>query len=276
MKIHISYTLLIVLLFTSNIIYAQKKNKAVGSQYNRMGSDDTLRFYSDSLAGVFIPKDLNDCFTQISYLIDDSTEQEIKIWQEDEFTGKVHHSFGMWIRNKWQLWGGSRLSKYFNELGIYHPDDMSGIILTSYHRWLNDKQIELSEQVQFYQAYWAESKRQLEQNRKDDFAKNNIGDTVEFDYRFGYSSKRQEAKYDADECYPYGIITDKDSNKYQYKILLLESCDRRGIIYYDNKNAERYNTRTKEWSKPKRVIKYMKEGEELWVNFEYWTPYIGL
>lgn len=57
---------------------------------------------------------------------------------EEEFTVNTHFGFGMWIRNNWNLWGGSRLSIYFNQKGIHHPDDMSGIILVSYHRHLND------------------------------------------------------------------------------------------------------------------------------------------
>jgi len=69
----------------------------------------------------------------------------------------------MWLRNNWQLWGGSRLSKYFNNLGIFHPDDMSGIILDSYHRYLTDKEIKLEEQINFYQEYWRNAN---EQNKK--------------------------------------------------------------------------------------------------------------
>jgi len=49
---------------------------------------------------------------------------------------------------------GSRLSKYFNDIGISHPDDMSGIILKSYYRRLNNLDIELKKQVDNYQKYW--------------------------------------------------------------------------------------------------------------------------
>ena len=59
------------------------------------------------------------------------------------------------MRNNWGLWGGSRLSKYFNKIGIYHPDDMSAIILESYRRNLQGEAIDLESQVDFYQEYWA-------------------------------------------------------------------------------------------------------------------------
>jgi hypothetical protein len=71
----------------------------------------------DTLRGVYIPRDLQDCFNQIDSFWNDSTKLKVKQWTEDEFSARVHFGFGMWMRNNWQLWGGSRLSKYFNDLG---------------------------------------------------------------------------------------------------------------------------------------------------------------
>ena len=67
----------------------------------------------------------------------------------------VHHQgLGRWLRNNWGLWAGSRLSKYFNDLGIEHPDDMSAIILDSFWRHLNDRPLDLQAQIAYYKAYW--------------------------------------------------------------------------------------------------------------------------
>jgi len=58
------------------------------------------------------------------------------------------------------LWTKSDLRKFFEEKGIFHPDDMSGIILTSYHRRLNGKHIALSDQInRRQQAYMNIEKR---------------------------------------------------------------------------------------------------------------------
>lgn len=65
-----------------------------------------------------------------------------------------HFGLGMWLRNNWGLWTSSPLAVWFNERGIHHPDDMSGIILTSYWRHLNGKSIELNQQIEHYRAYW--------------------------------------------------------------------------------------------------------------------------
>ena len=52
------------------------------------------------------------------------------------------------------LWYGSDLSKYFNNMGIFHADDMSGIILTSLYRKIVGKDRNLDEQVKWYREYW--------------------------------------------------------------------------------------------------------------------------
>jgi hypothetical protein len=134
-----------------------KPYKAIEDKWR---AEDKLRFTTDSLRGVYIPKDLDDCFQQIDGFWDDSTKTQVKQWTEDEFSGRVHHGFGTWMRNNWQLWAGSRLSKYFNNLGVYHPDDMSGIILDSYHRHLTGKEVKLEEQIKVYQEYWKKANEQ--------------------------------------------------------------------------------------------------------------------
>jgi hypothetical protein len=39
-------------------------------------------------------------------------------------------------------------------MGIQHPDDMSSIILNSFHRHLNDRLIVLKEQTIVYKLFW--------------------------------------------------------------------------------------------------------------------------
>ena len=135
----------ILLLACVQIAYAQNK--------------DNARFKKDTLDEVYIPKDLEDCFKQIDVFFADSTKTKIKQWTEDEFCSNAHFGLGMWMRNNWGLWGGSRLSKYFNEMKIFHPDDMSGIILTSYHRYLTGNEIKLEEQIKYYRNYWKKSRK---------------------------------------------------------------------------------------------------------------------
>jgi alkyl hydroperoxide reductase subunit AhpC len=106
---------------------------------------------------VYIPKDLDDCFIELKKMLHPTLISEMKNNTEEDMI-EYHHGLGTWIRNNWALWAGSHLSKYFNNLGIYHPDDMSGIILKSFWRHLNSKPIKLDEQVERYKRYWKEVK----------------------------------------------------------------------------------------------------------------------
>jgi hypothetical protein len=110
--------------------------------------------YKSEVDGVYIPKNLEDALVTIDTQLNDSTKVKIKKMSEDDFIAEVHFGKGLQIRNNWNLWKGSRLSRYFNRKGIRHPDDMSGIILRSYYRRLQGKDIQLKAQIASAKAYW--------------------------------------------------------------------------------------------------------------------------
>jgi len=101
------------------------------------------------------PEDLDGCFAVLDALLDPAEIEKMRSGTEAEM-GQYYFGLGMWMRNEWGLWSGSELQRWFREKGIFHPDDMSGIILTSYWRYLNDAPIELDEQIASYQKYWLE------------------------------------------------------------------------------------------------------------------------
>lgn len=118
-----------------------------------------IRISSDSIKGIYIPKDITDCFTSLNIILKTENINEFKNKTSNEVIGNYHFGLGLWMRNNWGLWGGSRLSLYFNKLGIKHPDDMSGIILTSYHRYLNNQDLDLNVQISYYMKYWENAKK---------------------------------------------------------------------------------------------------------------------
>lgn len=84
---------------------------------------------------------------------DDSITYEFKTIP-DSTLANINHGTGMWLRNNYGLWNRTCLVEYFWELGIFHPDDISAIILTSYHRFLNGKELKIEEQVNMYKSFW--------------------------------------------------------------------------------------------------------------------------
>jgi len=103
------------------------------------------------------PINLEEAVIQLTKILPDSTQQKILSMTENEFLGGSHFGLGMWIRNNWGLWRGGELAKEFNDKGIFHPDDMSGIILKCYYRQLHNQDWGLDEQIKFYQNYWKET-----------------------------------------------------------------------------------------------------------------------
>ena len=52
----------------------------------------------------------------------------------------------------WGFYEGSRLSHFLRGAGLQHPDDMARVILVCFHRHLNQKELNLQEEVAYYQA----------------------------------------------------------------------------------------------------------------------------
>jgi len=90
----------------------------------------------DSIGGFYIPKNLKDSHLVLDTMLNDSTKIFIANGEES------HFGLGMYLRNNWGLWGGSRLKCYFELKGIEHPDHMSGMIISTYSMKLNKKKIQ--------------------------------------------------------------------------------------------------------------------------------------
>lgn len=107
------------------------------------------------------PQTLEEAIEQLKKIHHDSTKTTIVLQQEVDFVSRAHFSMGGWVRNKWDLWKRKGLTKNFNEMGVFHPDDMSSIILTCYYRELKGLDWELQEQIKGYQKYWEEREAYL-------------------------------------------------------------------------------------------------------------------
>ena len=111
--------------------------------------------------------DLESCIDWVMAL---NESQEVFLeWlnlQEEEFIGRAHHGLGTWIRNNLKLWHNGPPVKYFNDLGIYHADDMSGIILTSLWRKYHNVDVDLEGQVKRYRDYWEETETNVNKGIK--------------------------------------------------------------------------------------------------------------
>jgi hypothetical protein len=90
-------------------------------------------------SGVYIPAGVIDAITELEKMLDAQLIEEIKnCHRKDELVGEYHYSLGLWMRNNWGLWQGSRLAQYLAGIGHgYEADYMSGFILECFWKHLN-------------------------------------------------------------------------------------------------------------------------------------------
>ena len=128
-----------------------------------------LIFFSLNLLGQvskkelrYKPKNFEEAITQLDKHISDSIKNQIKLMTEEEYIGNTHFTTGMSIRNNWlynrYLFGlivtKSELRKDLVSKGLFNNDDMSSAILCSYHRKLNNKEIDFEQQIKdIHQRY---------------------------------------------------------------------------------------------------------------------------
>ena len=94
---------------------------------------------------ITLPKNLDEAVLYFQQNWTTSELDEFKKKPEEEAVTDLHSGTGRWIRNNWVH--GDRdtaLRSYFTSLGIYAPDDISSIILTTLHRTLNKRMFNLA------------------------------------------------------------------------------------------------------------------------------------
>jgi hypothetical protein len=101
----------------------------------------------------YIPKDLTECLTELEKLLGKDEIESLRKKNEEDLPG-YQFDLARWLRGRWGLWQGSRLAEFFKSGGIFHPDDMSAIILIAFHRYLNKRDINITEVVQSFWDYW--------------------------------------------------------------------------------------------------------------------------
>jgi hypothetical protein len=114
---------------------------------------------SSGEVSVYIPKDLEDCFAELDKLWSPKQREEFRKKSEEELID-YHFELGMWMRNRWRLWAGSRLQNYFATLGVPHPESISMIIITSYWRRENHREIKLDEQIAKDRGEWEQQRKE--------------------------------------------------------------------------------------------------------------------
>lgn len=95
------------------------------------------RLVADSIDGIYIPRNLEESFHFLDTMLHAETISLIRSLPDRKAMSEFHFVLGMWLRNNWGFWAGSRLQQYFVQRGVEHPDNMSGTLLEYYYDYLH-------------------------------------------------------------------------------------------------------------------------------------------
>jgi hypothetical protein len=111
-----------------------------------------------------MPKDLKECNEYFNSNLKQDEIEHIRFLTLDQLS-ELHFTLGLFIRNNW-IHGNRNpeLINYFQTKDLYHPDDISSVIIKSYWHYLNNKEFNLNTEIEFYQEYWEKA---IELEKKD-------------------------------------------------------------------------------------------------------------
>lgn len=131
--------LLIIVWWPSTSFFAQGQPAATEEEHEESYE---WRVRQEVLYGVYIPRDLGEVFVQLNRLSEASGRANFMRLSEQGAATKPFFGLGRWMSHNWGFYGGSRLTAYLNQMGLFHPDDMTRFLLVMYHRHLNKKTLD--------------------------------------------------------------------------------------------------------------------------------------
>jgi len=189
------------------------------------------------------PKNLNEALAQLDKITLDSIKAKVISMTENDFIKQTHFTTGRWIRNEWlynrYLLGlivtKSELKKELSAKGLFSNDDMSGVILRSFHRQLSGVDINLDQQIKDVHQWYANMNNpewRAEQNSiywADFMTKFEIGDTLTKRVYYNRNWLGEPRKNVAVEA----IITDKSERQLKINIISFGGELNENLIYQE-------------------------------------------
>ncbi len=150
---------LLIISMAANTSFAQKFSNTV-EEY-KVQYEKNIR--KSRINGVYIPKDLEEAFEELTALSTEQDRAKFVLGDEDIVAERLIKGLGQWMIVNWNFYEGSRLSHQVKGLGLSHPDDIAELIIRLYHRKLNQKPAEMSTLVL---SISAKRKKILDKNRE--------------------------------------------------------------------------------------------------------------
>ena len=94
-----------------------------------------------------IPKDLDSCLAALEHQLSKQELEEFKKKNPSQLAAETG-SLGAWLSDNWIKPSGSPLREFFNQKGIFKPDQISALIIKEFHQHLNKQPINLDADIE--------------------------------------------------------------------------------------------------------------------------------
>ena len=91
-----------------------------------------------------VPRTLEESFVFLEKGLSAEDVETLRSTPEYDL-GRYHFGVGIWMRNNWGLLEESPLARWFEQMGVYEPDDMSEMIVRSFWQRLNGLPLTVAE-----------------------------------------------------------------------------------------------------------------------------------
>jgi hypothetical protein len=159
---YLKYVVLSTILCISSAVYAQEF-PVTEAEFDSVYK---WRIQQEEIDGVYIPRNLEDAFSELKRLSPPESLQKYKSATEQVIRTKLHFGLGRWMIVNWGFYEGSRLSHLLKESGLEHPDDMARVILVCFHRHLNQSELKFEDEVTSYRGLRERERAEREAEKK--------------------------------------------------------------------------------------------------------------
>ena len=140
--------------FAQDDVVFPKGEKGYEAQYQR-------NIKKSRINGVYIPANLEEAFQELDDLSPEEAKVKFTNASEEVIASKLHFGLGRWIFVYWNFIEGSRYVEYLRNLGITDHDHMIQFTIVSYHRYKNQKPIDVEGQVEKYKELQEKKRQEL-------------------------------------------------------------------------------------------------------------------
>lgn len=143
---------LIAILFVGSFLFIDIHWNTIVAQIDSTDvdrlQDYNWRIMQRKLNNIYIPIDIHDAMIELKEISSESAMNSFRLAPEEEIGRRLFFGLGKWITTNWQFYEGSRFSHYLRHLGLTHPDDMAIFVIETFHRYLNDRDLEIERRVE--------------------------------------------------------------------------------------------------------------------------------